>query len=229
MAADQKTVDAYYSKTLKPMYEEYVSYTNQKIEEVSQHQQLASEKILESNYEEALAQLIEASIIVASTLSTHFVQKAEEITRDKERLKWCARAPKAEVTEKLNEASELLKSAKRFAANNGITTTLDHKQQLAREYIAAKTAYKDWIDLFDPELLEEFPKFTLKSNFKNHFVGFIIGIVTSTIVTAAFLFYTDLREENKKAQKEARERVRPGSKLTSQPSTAETPSSANTQ
>jgi|JI10StandDraft_1071094.scaffolds.fasta_scaffold51969_5 hypothetical protein len=182
-------VDKYYSSTLKPLYEEYIECTGQKIERVIERQALAFNSVFEKHFEEALGQLVTASITVGTALLTHFIQKAEAITKDKEKLKWCARAPKQQVRDKLESATSLHKKASALinTEENSVTSTIEDQKRIARCFIDAKTAYQEWLEYFDPELLSDFPMFTLKFHAKSQAVAFVGGVVASTLVTWAFL------------------------------------------
>lgn len=75
------------------------------------------------------------------------------------------------------------------ATEKATINTLGEREAAVYLFKEAATAYKAWIDLFDPELLEDFKYFQWKNNARSQTAGFIVGIITSTIVTVVAWLY----------------------------------------
>lgn len=190
-----------YTKTvLGPLYKEYTETTGQKSEMFASCQAEAYSAMAGGNVAEAMAQIVEACLQVSIALDAHLVREAESMLADKECIKWCAVAPREQVSNKIKEANRLHAIAIESKKKNAITSSIEDKKEIVEDFIAASRAYKEWFLLFDKELIEDFPKFKLRSRWKDHGIGFISGIATSAIVTVAAALVPSNGSSNLQAQ-----------------------------
>ncbi|SCX56893.1 hypothetical protein [Nitrosospira sp. Nsp1] len=180
----------FYREIVEPMYAELLRQ-GIKLESVTEKNTKALNALAradskdsqnaQSDYEIAFWFIVDAGFDVAQKIAVNLSSQANEILSDKEKTKWCARAPKEKVTEEYKNALKAFEAATEKAT----ISTPSEREAAVYLFKEAATAYKVWIDLFDPELLEDFKYFHLKNAVRIHGVGFIVGVLAS--VTAAFI------------------------------------------
>ncbi len=175
----------YFEVSVRPLLEEYSRVTKQKIDRVSDLKGKAFDADAAGQHADALSHAVDAGLLVSEALATHFAERAALISKNADQVKWCAHAPKAHVTAALTNATTLHEVAN---SSTGRAGTVDGKKEATKQHKAAADAYRDWIALFDPDLLTELGRFTLRRKVTDQIPGLIAGIVASLVAGVALLW-----------------------------------------
>lgn len=175
----------YFEASVRPLLEQYSRVTKQKIDRVSELKGKAFDADAAGQYADALSHAVEAGLLVSEAMATHFAEQAALISKNSDQVKWCAHAPKETVTAALTSATTLHEAANDLTGRAG---TVEGKKEATQKHKFAADAYRDWIALFDQDLLKELGRFTLRRKVTDQVPGLIAGILASLVAGVALLW-----------------------------------------
>ncbi|SEO24422.1 hypothetical protein SAMN05216404_11518 [Nitrosospira multiformis] len=180
----------FYNEIVEPMYAELLQQgirlhsvtekNNQVLSAIASANRRSNVQDAQSDLDTAFRFVVDAGLEVAQEIALKLSTQANEILSNKEKTKWCACAPKEKVIEDHKYALKTHKEALESRTN-----TPNEREEAVYKFKEAATAYRAWIGLFDPELLQDFKYFQWKNAARSQTIGFIVGLITSTIVTVA--------------------------------------------
>jgi hypothetical protein len=187
----ENKVYKFYNEIVEPMYAELLQLgikldsvtekTNQAFSAVASASRRPNAQDAKSDLDTAYGFVVDAGFEVAEKIAVNLSTQANAILSNKEKTKWCARAPKERVMEEYKYALKAYKEG----LDKSRTNRRDDREEAVYKFKEAATAYKAWIELFDPELLDDFKYFQWKNAVRSQTAGFIAGLLASAIVTIA--------------------------------------------
>lgn len=180
---------AYYESTFRVIYADLVATIGSKpleisfeIEAMVTHLSVAKnhadKKIIDQNISRAIGHLQRATLDAGKMLWLELRKRCQLIIDDDFVRSYCTLVPESQLMAQYHKAESLALVARRLEIKNvGIDPEMS-----ASKYFEAANEFRNLLDAVDWTRVKSSKKFKFIHKLKEYFVGFLIGVVSSTVV-----------------------------------------------
>ncbi|WP_445367618.1 hypothetical protein ACH5Y9_22180 [Methylomonas sp. BW4-1] len=135
--------------------------------------------LIQENIAAAYRHIVRASLDAAKLLWTTLHTNVETFVMNEEIRRFCANASEGQIHTQYQKAQNASINARQTEISN---VGIDPEKSIQDWYNAA-LEYKNLLELIDLDKVRQFKKYRLLVNYKTHLLGFVLGVLASTLVS----------------------------------------------